>query len=94
MSITTLRFRHMLAISLLVLATALRPVPATAATTTAGVVTNTVAALPSCTSYQVKGICVWLVCIPLIGCFIRTSVRVAHYVPDVVISTGAAPGWR
>ncbi|MGG4579381.1 TraU family protein [Alcaligenes faecalis] len=87
MSITTLRFRHMLAISLLVLATALRPVPATAATTTAGVVTNTVAALPSCTSYQVKGICVWLVCVPLIGCFIRTSVRVAHYVPDVVIST-------
>lgn len=59
---------------------------AQAATNTVSIVTNTLTALPSCSSYQVKGMCFFLRC-GISGCRIRTSVRIAHYVPDVIIST-------
>lgn len=59
---------------------------ASAQTTTLGVVTATVAAAPSCLSYQIKGVCFFLRC-RVTGCSIQTSIRVSHYMPDVVIST-------
>jgi integrating conjugative element protein (TIGR03756 family) len=59
---------------------------ASAQTTTLGVVAATVASAPSCLSYQVKGVCFFLRC-GLTGCSIRTTIRVSHYMPDVVIST-------
>ena len=59
---------------------------ATAQTTTLGVVAATIASAPSCLSYQVKGVCFFLRC-RLSGCSVQTTIRVSHYMPDVVIST-------
>ena len=53
---------------------------------TIGVVQNTITAFPSCSAYQVKGVCFWLIC-KLFYCKIEASIRVSHYVPDVVVST-------
>ncbi|BFI44361.1 integrating conjugative element protein [Yersinia pseudotuberculosis] len=46
---------------------------------------------PGCLEYRVSGICYWLFCSAW-GCKIRTSVRVSHYVPNVVISSYAQAG--
>lgn len=60
--------------------------PAAAQTTTVGVLNNTIAALPSCIRYELRGVCFWWRC-RLFSCGIRTSFKVRHYVPDVVVST-------
>lgn len=39
----------------------------------------------NCLDYQVKGVCVWLTCTPF-GCYTQTSVKVQHYMPDLVVS--------
>jgi hypothetical protein len=75
----------LLALSLAV--TTLASPPVQAATNTVSILTNTLSALPSCVSYQLRGVCFWLRCIPFVGCSIQTSIRVSHYVPDVIIST-------
>ncbi|MNN06834.1 TraU protein [compost metagenome] len=41
-------------------------------------------ASPDCLTYRVVGICYWLFCTPY-GCKVRTSTKVRHYIPDVVI---------
>ena len=46
---------------------------------------------PSCLNYCVTGVCVWLKC-SLTGCRIRTSPRVSHYNPDLVVSVYDQPG--
>jgi len=46
---------------------------------------DTLAALPSCLDYQVVGVCFWLVC--GFGCHIEKTLKVDHYLPDVVITT-------
>ncbi|WP_224419854.1 MULTISPECIES: TIGR03756 family integrating conjugative element protein [unclassified Modicisalibacter] len=38
-----------------------------------------------CLDYQVIGICAWLYCTPF-GCTVRTSIRVKHYIPELVVS--------
>lgn len=43
----------------------------------------------SCTEYKIAGTCFWLFC--SYGCKIRTSVKVKHYIPDVVMSTYEQP---
>ena len=49
---------------------------------------------PDCLEYRIAGICYWLLCTPL-GCKVKTSVKVKHYVPDAVVtsyvSTGDSP---
>lgn len=55
-------------------------------TNTAGVVGATMAAAPSCLSYRVTGVCFFLRCTPF-GCTVETSIRVSHYMPDVLVST-------
>lgn len=65
-------------------------IPATATTVTPAIIANTVAAAPSCLKYQVEGVCFFLHC-SLKGCRIRTSIKISHYVPDVVVSTYNAP---
>lgn len=57
-----------------------------AQTDTMGVVSATLAAAPSCISYKVTGVCFFLRCTPF-GCTVETSIRVSHYMPDVVISS-------
>lgn len=45
----------------------------------------------SCHNYCVLGACVWLRCTPF-GCSVRTSLRVSHNNPDVVVSVYDEPG--
>lgn len=45
---------------------------------------------PSCTDYRIVGTCFWLKC-GWGGCKIRTSVKVKHYIPDVVVSAYSQP---
>ena len=45
----------------------------------------------SCLNYCITGVCVWLRC-GLSGCSIETSIRVAHYNPDLVVSVYDEPG--
>lgn len=50
----------------------------------------------ACISWRVSGICYWLLCTPF-GCKVRTSVKVTHYIPDLVVSTYDTQGgnpWR
>ena len=47
-----------------------------------------------CLEYRVVGICYWLLCTPF-GCTVRTSPKVRHFIPELVVSsysdTGANP---
>ncbi|WP_296180326.1 TIGR03756 family integrating conjugative element protein [Pseudomonas sp. UBA1879] len=65
---------------------------ASAAITSAAIISSTLS--PQCLEYKVVGICYWLLCTPL-GCKIKTSTKVRHYVPDAVVAaysnTGASP---
>lgn len=59
-----------------------------AATNTVEIAVNTAKALPSCLKYKVKGVCTWLKCSAFPPkCSIKTSMRVEHFVPEVVVST-------
>ncbi|EAR7793171.1 TIGR03756 family integrating conjugative element protein [Salmonella enterica] len=46
---------------------------------------------PACVKYQVVGVCYWLYCTPF-GCTVRTSVKVRHFRPDLVISAYSVTG--
>ena len=58
---------------------------APAATTTAGILAATLAAVAHCWHFRVSGICYWLFCTPF-GCTVRTSTKLSHYNPDLVVS--------
>ena len=64
---------------------------ASMAANTVEVLGATIASAPSCFSYKVTGACFFLSCKPVLHalpiCRISTSVRVSHYMPDVVVST-------
>lgn len=78
-----------------------RRIRVTVASTAAGLATSafaidtatitTSALSPDCLSYRVVGICFWLAC-SILGCEVRTSVRVSHYVPDAVVSSYSNTG--
>ena len=44
----------------------------------------------ACMAYQPVGVCVWLYC--SYSCSIRTSIKIKHYMPDVVVSSYHATG--
>ncbi|ECE6153307.1 TIGR03756 family integrating conjugative element protein [Salmonella enterica subsp. enterica] len=46
---------------------------------------------PDCLQYRVVGICYWLMCTPF-GCTVKTSVKVRHNIPELVVSAYSAPG--
>ncbi|MDH8147473.1 TraU family protein, partial [Klebsiella pneumoniae] len=46
---------------------------------------------PDCVNYRVVGLCYWLYCTPL-GCSVRTSVKVRHFRPDLVVSAYSITG--
>jgi len=60
-------------------------------TTTAEIIPETLSALLCLQYVPVAGICFFLRCTPF-GCKIKTSVKVRHYNPDVVVSSYAATG--
>lgn len=51
---------------------------------TAEIVTN--GWCPDCLQWRVSGVCFWLDC-DITGCKIRTSVRVTHWLPEVVVTS-------
>lgn len=56
--------------------------------TTVQILQSTVNAIPSCTEYTVTGVCVYLQCKILPpSCWLNFSLRVNHYVPEVIVST-------
>lgn len=65
-----------------------------AAVTTPQIIASTLS--PSCLQYRVTGICYWLLCTPF-GCTVKTSVKVRHNLPELVVSAYNQPGdnpWR
>ena len=58
--------------------------------TTPQIILDTVTALPSCLEYSITGMCFFLVC-GWTGCYISTSIKVQHNMPDDIVSTYAAP---
>ncbi|MGO0119372.1 TIGR03756 family integrating conjugative element protein [Citrobacter freundii] len=46
---------------------------------------------PTCVKYQVVGVCYWLFCTQF-GCSVRTSVKVRHFRPDLVVSAYSVTG--
>ncbi|MCT2387512.1 TIGR03756 family integrating conjugative element protein [Erwinia pyrifoliae] len=60
-----------------------------ASVNTAGLLAS--AASPDCISWRVSGICYWLMCTPL-GCSVKTSVKVTHFIPQAVVSAWLSPG--
>ncbi|WP_142523996.1 TIGR03756 family integrating conjugative element protein [Raoultella ornithinolytica] len=63
-------------------------VPATAITTPQIIAS---ALAPDCLQYRVVGICYWLLCTPF-GCTVKTSIKVKHNLPDLVVSAYNTPG--
>ncbi|EPC00621.1 hypothetical protein L861_06685 [Litchfieldella anticariensis FP35 = DSM 16096] len=41
---------------------------------------------PECLDYRMVGVCVWLYC-SWSGCRVRTSIKVRHYIPELVVSS-------
>lgn len=46
---------------------------------------------PECVKYRVVGLCYWLFCTPF-GCTVRTSAKVHHFRPDLVVSAYSTTG--
>ncbi|MEX5567344.1 TIGR03756 family integrating conjugative element protein [Pseudomonas syringae] len=46
---------------------------------------------PNCLEYRVVGICFWLLCTPF-GCTVKTSTKVRHFIPELVLSSYATTG--
>lgn len=46
---------------------------------------------PHCLDYRVVGLCFWLLCSPF-GCTIKTSTKVRHFIPELVVSSYANTG--
>jgi len=46
---------------------------------------------PDCLQYRIVGICYWLLC-TYFDCEVETSVQVAHYIPDAVVSSYSNTG--
>lgn len=62
---------------------------ASAAINSAAIISSSLS--PDCLEYKVVGICYWLFCTPY-GCKVRTSTKVRHFIPDVVVSAYANTG--
>jgi hypothetical protein len=74
-------------LSLLLAAVLLFPVTGNTGTvTTPGIVAKTTAAALSCMRWMPVGMCFWLRC-SWTGCRVRTSIKIGHYNPDLVVSS-------
>ncbi|MBT5419853.1 MAG: TIGR03756 family integrating conjugative element protein [Candidatus Cloacimonetes bacterium] len=52
---------------------------------TATITASTIQATPSCLKYKVVGVCFWLICHG--GCSIHKTLKVDHFLPDLVVTT-------
>ena len=69
----------------IVIALAIAPTAQAGFTTTAQIVAQTTAGVPTCMRWMPIGLCFWLRC-SWSGCEVRTSLKVGHYNPDLVVS--------
>lgn len=60
--------------------------PGIVGTTTPKILATTAKAFPRCVAWRPKGVCFFLRCTPF-GCSIRTSLKISHYVPDLIVSS-------
>ncbi len=60
------------------------PRPVSANLNTATIMTSS--ASPSCAEWKVSGMCFWLFC-TYFSCSVKTSVKVHHYIPEMVVSS-------
>ena len=58
----------------------------TGSITTPQIITQTTAAALACMQWMPVGVCFWLRC-TWTGCSVRTSIKVGHYNPDLVVSS-------
>jgi integrating conjugative element protein (TIGR03756 family) len=72
--------------ALLGLALSLPQASQTATITTPQIVAQTTAATFTCMQWMPVGLCFWLRC-SWRGCRVRTSIKIGHYNPDLVVST-------
>nr|WP_298411686.1 TIGR03756 family integrating conjugative element protein [uncultured Halomonas sp.] len=63
--------------------TSMMAMPAPPTITTPTIVQSAVS--PECLEYEVIGLCAWLACSPT-GCTVNTSIRVKHFIPELVVS--------
>lgn len=71
---------------------AMAPAPARAQATTVQLLQDTVNALPGCLRWRPTGACFWLKCSVLPPkCKVVYSLRMEHYVPEVIVSTWHDP---
>lgn len=85
---------HLNALAVATVLTAASVPAMSAVLSTAQIVASSIS--ESCISWRISGICYWLLCTP-VGCKVRTSVRVTHYIPEAVVSTYLDAGgnpWR
>jgi integrating conjugative element protein (TIGR03756 family) len=61
-------------------------IPATTAAITSAEIVTSALSSTSCIQWRVSGVCYWLFC-TMFGCSVRTSVKVTHNIPEVVVST-------
>ncbi len=79
--------RKRLALAALALAlTAPAALPEETTLNTAGILSATTQSAISCSKWTVMGTCLWLKC-GLSGCSVKTSIKVGHYNPDLVVSS-------
>ena len=77
--------RHGLTVFILALIFQAPPTTHAATITTPGIVAQTTAATFACMRWMPVGVCFWLRC-SWTGCRVRTSLKVGHYNPDLVVS--------
>ncbi len=77
--------RHWLVGSIVAAAVHVPPGSLAATVTTPVIVAQTTAATLTCMQWMPVGLCFWLRC-SLSGCSVRTSLKVGHYNPDLVVS--------
>lgn len=80
-SLTT--FPLTLAVALIVGLTSMVTAPRAQAITSPEIMQSSMST--ECLDYEVIGMCAWLYCTPY-GCTVRTSIRVKHYIPELVVS--------
>ena len=52
---------------------------------------DTLSALPDCLEYNIDGLCFWFDC-SWYGCWVDTTLKVDHYLPDLVVTVYPSEG--
>lgn len=76
--------------TILVLLSLSAPVVQADTVTTAQVVQRTLSGLPACLNWRWVGNCLWKDC-DLLGCDVTTSIKVRHYLPDLLVTVQRTP---